>query len=89
MVSEVPANRRGPLPVPRRRWTGVAARSVAGPRIEDAVRVAGEVVAGERAAWYARPPESWEHVMPYGVRPTDQQRLVAALVCCLSGRGAA
>jgi proline dehydrogenase len=35
-------------------------------------------VAGERAAWYARPPESWEHVMPYGVRPTEQQRLVAA-----------
>lgn len=35
-------------------------------------------IAGERAAWYARPPESWEHVMPYGVRPTEQQRLVAA-----------
>jgi proline dehydrogenase len=35
-------------------------------------------VVGERAAWYDRPPGSWEHVMPYGVRTGEQQRLVAA-----------
>ena len=35
-------------------------------------------VTGERAAWYDRPPGSWEHVMPYGVRTGEQQRLVAA-----------
>jgi proline dehydrogenase len=35
-------------------------------------------IAGERAAWNDRPPESWEHVMPYGVRTDEQQRLVAA-----------
>jgi proline dehydrogenase len=35
-------------------------------------------IAGERAAWSDRPPESWEHVMPYGVRTDEQQRLTAA-----------
>jgi proline dehydrogenase len=35
-------------------------------------------IVGERAAWYDRPPGSWEHVMPYGVRAAEQQRLVAA-----------
>ncbi len=50
-------------------------------------------VVGERAAWYDRPPESWEHVMPYGVHTAEQQRLVAAgtgvRVAVPSGRGAA
>jgi proline dehydrogenase len=50
-------------------------------------------VVGERAAWYDRPPGSWEHVMPYGVRTGDQQRLVAAgavvRVAVPSGPGAA
>jgi proline dehydrogenase len=50
-------------------------------------------VVGERAAWYDRPPGSWEHVMPFGVRIGDQQRLVAAgvtvRVAVLSGPGAA
>jgi proline dehydrogenase len=50
-------------------------------------------VAGERAAWYDRPPGSWEHVMPYGVRTTEQQRLVASgatvRVAVPSGPGAA
>ena len=35
-------------------------------------------VVGERAAWYDRPSETWEHVMPYGVHTAEQQRLVAA-----------
>lgn len=35
-------------------------------------------IAGERAAWYDRPPDSWEHVMPYGVRIDEQRRLHAA-----------
>jgi proline dehydrogenase len=35
-------------------------------------------IAGERAAWYERTPESWEHVMPRGVRTDEQQRLAAA-----------
>jgi proline dehydrogenase len=34
-------------------------------------------VAGERAAWNNRTPDSWEHVMPYGVRTDQQRRLVA------------
>ena len=34
-------------------------------------------IAGERAAWNGRTPDSWEHVMPYGVRLHEQQRLVA------------
>ena len=35
-------------------------------------------IAGERAAWNERTPDSWEHVMPYGIRVDDQRRLVAA-----------
>lgn len=35
-------------------------------------------IAGERAAWNDRPSESWEHVMPCGVRTDEQRRLVAA-----------
>jgi proline dehydrogenase len=35
-------------------------------------------IAGERAAWNGRSTDSWEHVMPYGVRTTEQRRLVAA-----------
>lgn len=35
-------------------------------------------IAGERAAWYDRSADSWEHVMPLGVRTDEQQRLVAA-----------
>jgi proline dehydrogenase len=35
-------------------------------------------IAGERAAWFDRPSDSWEHVMPYGVRTDDQRRLLAA-----------
>lgn len=50
-------------------------------------------VVGERAAWYDRPPGTWEHVMPYGVRTAEQQRLVAAgtgvRVAVPSGPGAA
>jgi proline dehydrogenase len=50
-------------------------------------------VVGERAAWYARPSDSWEHVMPYGVHTAEQQRLVASgavvRVTVPSGSGAA
>jgi proline dehydrogenase len=35
-------------------------------------------IAGERAAWHGRAPESWEYVMPVGVRVEEQQRLMAA-----------
>jgi proline dehydrogenase len=35
-------------------------------------------ITGERAAWNGRSPDSWEHVMPYGVRTETQQRLSAA-----------
>jgi proline dehydrogenase len=35
-------------------------------------------IAGERAAWNGRSPDSWEHVMPYGVRIAEQRRLAAA-----------
>ena len=35
-------------------------------------------VTGERAAWYGRPPESWEHVMPWGDPTEEQHRLLAA-----------
>jgi proline dehydrogenase len=35
-------------------------------------------ITGERAAWNGRTPDSWEHVMPYGVRLHDQRRLLAA-----------
>jgi proline dehydrogenase len=50
-------------------------------------------IAGERAAWNGRTPDSWEHVMPYGVRTAEQHQLVAAglsvRVAVPSGRGAA
>jgi proline dehydrogenase len=50
-------------------------------------------ITGERAAWNGRAPDSWEHVMPYGVRTDEQHRLVAAgyavRVCAPSGPGAA
>ena len=49
-------------------------------------------IAAERAAWNDRSPESWEYVMPCGVRTEEQQRLVAAgatvRAAVLSGRGA-
>jgi proline dehydrogenase len=35
-------------------------------------------IAGERAAWNGRPPDSWEHVLPYGVLTEERRRLVAA-----------
>jgi proline dehydrogenase len=35
-------------------------------------------IAGERAAWYDRTPDSWEYVMSYGIRTEQQQRLLAA-----------
>ena len=35
-------------------------------------------VTGERAAWYGRPPRSWEHVMPWGDPTEEQHRLLAA-----------
>ncbi|MGY1602839.1 hypothetical protein [Geodermatophilus sp. SYSU D00815] len=35
-------------------------------------------IAGERAAWNGRAPDSWEHVMPWGVRTDEQRRLAAA-----------
>jgi proline dehydrogenase len=35
-------------------------------------------IAGERAAWNGRAPDSWELVMPYGVLTHEQRRLVAA-----------
>jgi proline dehydrogenase len=48
-------------------------------------------ITGERAAWNDRTPDSWEHVMPYGVRLHDQRRLLAAgyrvRVAVRTGRG--
>lgn len=35
-------------------------------------------IAGERAVWHDRLPDSWEYVMPEGVRTEEQQRLMAA-----------
>jgi proline dehydrogenase len=35
-------------------------------------------ITGERAAWHSRTPDSWEYVMPHGVRIEEQQRLMAA-----------
>ena len=35
-------------------------------------------ITGERAAWYGRSPDTFEHVLPCGVREDEQQRLVAA-----------
>jgi proline dehydrogenase len=34
-------------------------------------------IAGERAAWNERAPDSWEYVMPWQVRSEQQRRLVA------------
>jgi proline dehydrogenase len=49
-------------------------------------------LAGERAAWNHRTPDSWEHLMPFRVRVHDQRRLLAAgyrvRVLVRSGRGA-
>jgi proline dehydrogenase len=49
-------------------------------------------ITGERAAWHGRSSESWEHVMPWGIRTAEQQRLAAAgstvRVAVPSGRGA-
>ncbi|SDE35067.1 L-proline dehydrogenase [Blastococcus fimeti] len=49
-------------------------------------------ITGERAAWHGRSPESWEHVMPWGIRTAEQQRLAAAgstvRIAVPSGRGA-
>ena len=49
-------------------------------------------IAGERAAWNGRTPDSWEYVMPYGISTLEQHRLVAAgavvRVAVPSGRGA-
>jgi proline dehydrogenase len=50
-------------------------------------------IAGERAAWNGRSPDSWEYVMPYGVLTDEQRRLVAGgyavRVAVPSGGGAA
>ena len=50
-------------------------------------------IAGERAAWNGRTPDSWEHVMPFHVLTDEQHRLVAGgytvRVAVPSGRGAA
>ena len=50
-------------------------------------------IAGERAAWNGRTPDSWEHVMPMGVLSDEQHRLVAGgsrvRVVVPSGPGAA
>jgi proline dehydrogenase len=35
-------------------------------------------IAGERAAWNDRSVDSWEHVMPLGIRTEEQRRLTAA-----------
>jgi proline dehydrogenase len=49
-------------------------------------------IAGERAAWNGRAPDSWEHVMPYGVLNDEQHRLIAGgyvvRVAVPSGAGA-
>jgi proline dehydrogenase len=50
-------------------------------------------IAGERAAWNGRTPDSWEHVMPFRVLTDEQHRLVAGgfsvRVAVPSGGGAA
>lgn len=35
-------------------------------------------ITGERAAWHGRASDSWELVMPWGIRTSDRRRLVAA-----------
>jgi proline dehydrogenase len=48
-------------------------------------------ITGERAAWNDRTPDSWEHVMPDGIRIHDRSRLLAAgyrvRVVVRTGRG--
>jgi proline dehydrogenase len=50
-------------------------------------------ITGERAAWNGRTPDSWEHVVPYGILTDERRRLVAAghavRVAVPSGPGAA
>lgn len=50
-------------------------------------------ITGERAAWHGRTSDSWEHVMPWGIRTSERQRLAAAgttvRVAVTSGAGAA
>ncbi|MFD2090090.1 hypothetical protein [Blastococcus deserti] len=53
----------------------MAAEGHPGIAVPDARLIA---IAGERAAWNGRPPDSWELVMPYGVLVHEQRRLVAA-----------
>ncbi|MBN1094082.1 hypothetical protein JKP75_16895 [Blastococcus sp. TML/M2B] len=49
-------------------------------------------VAGERAAWHGRTYDTWEHVMPWRIRPAEQQRIAASgaalRIAVPSGRGA-
>ncbi|MGY1590378.1 hypothetical protein ACI79D_00220 [Geodermatophilus sp. SYSU D00708] len=49
-------------------------------------------IAGERAAWNERAPDSWEYVMPWRVRTEQQRRLAAGgygvRVALSSGEGA-
>ena len=63
--------------------TGRPAVATADPRLV--------AITGERAAWNDRTPDSWEHVMPYGVRIHDRRRLQAAgyrvRVAVRTGRG--
>ncbi|MEJ7705388.1 MAG: proline dehydrogenase family protein [Geodermatophilaceae bacterium] len=35
-------------------------------------------IAGERAAWFGRPKQTWEYQMLYGIRPEEQLRLASA-----------
>jgi proline dehydrogenase len=35
-------------------------------------------IAGERAAWNGRSPDTWEHVLPYGTLTEERRRLVAS-----------
>ena len=62
------------------------ALSGAGPRVDDPVRTAAGAatpdprlvaLAGARAAWNERAPDSWEYVMSWQVRSDQQRRLVA------------
>jgi proline dehydrogenase len=73
----------------RRSWAGRRAADLAFVRCLNVLMAAdGHVgvgtsdprlvaVAGERAAWNERDPESWEYVMRQGVRVAEQRRLVA------------
>ena len=50
-------------------------------------------IAGERAAWNGRTPDSWEYLMPFRIQTDEQHRLVAGgyalRVAVPSGEGAA